>query len=462
MATPRSQLSEDLVRRLAASLRAAQLYSPGHPLIARNIESFTDAVRTMHRIADPLVIGIVADELIVGDYPVGDAAPLAALVRRLRQLGIERITIESGVERDEIEGLTAFVSTARPEQGGRTADAPNAPATAAAFPEFPHVRVGRLTTEERTEAEAGDMAAIRELYDGAVRTAEAVWESARLDRRPDPLAAQAGVEGLAEAVSENRSALLALTALREYDTYTFTHMVNVSILTMAQARALGVEGALLREFGLAGLMHDIGKVQTPLEILNKTETLTGREFGILKRHPVDGAAILRSTPDMPALAPVVAFEHHLRMDGSGYPSVSRLSLNLATRLCSIADVYDAMRSQRAYQGSFPTDRILAVLKQNDGRHFDRDLVRRFAQLLGVYPIGTVVALSTGEIALVIETHAPDPFRPRVRLLLDRQGSRLARTRTINLWEAAGEGAAAAEVASVVDPASLGLDPLALL
>jgi hypothetical protein len=121
-----------------------------------------------------------------------------------------------------------------------------------------------------------------------------------------------------------------------------------------------------------------------------------------------------------------------------------------------------MRSQRAYQVSFPTDRILAVLKQNDGRHFDRDLVRRFAQLLGVYPIGTVVALSTGEIALVIETHAPDPFRPRVRLLLDRQGSRLARTRTINLWEAAGEGAAAAEVASVVDPASLGLDPLALL
>ena len=100
-------------------------------------------------------------------------------------------------------------------------------------------------------------------------------------------------------------------------------MVNVSILTMAQARSLNMDGPLLREFGFAALMHDIGKVNTPLEILNKPGKLTKEEFAIMKRHVVDGAHILRPTPEMPALAPIVAFEHHLRTDGSGYPDVTR-------------------------------------------------------------------------------------------------------------------------------------------
>jgi putative nucleotidyltransferase with HDIG domain len=127
------------------------------------------------------------------------------------------------------------------------------------------------------------------------------------------------VDGLADAVTQNRNALVALTAMRNYDNYTFTHMVNVCILTMGQAQALGIEGRLLREFGLSALMHDIGKVRTPQEILNKPDRLTDEEFVIMRRHPLEGAEILRRTPEMPILAPVVAFAHHLRLDGSGYP-----------------------------------------------------------------------------------------------------------------------------------------------
>ena len=225
---------------------------------------------------------------------------------------------------------------------------------------------------------------------------------------PDAPAALQTVEGLADAVTQNRTALMALTAMRNYDNYTFTHMVNVSILTMAQARALGIDGKLLREFGLSALMHDIGKVRTPKEILNKPDKLTDDEFVIMRRHVVDGAEILRRTPEMPILAPVVAFEHHLRLDGSGYPfTVKRESMNLGSMLCAIADVYDAMRSQRSYQKAFPTDRILAVLKRNEGSQLDQHLVRRFTQLLGIYPPGNLVKLSTGEVAVVLA-------RPRAR------------------------------------------------
>jgi putative nucleotidyltransferase with HDIG domain len=240
-------------------------------------------------------------------------------------------------------------------------------------------------------------------------------------------------------------------------------MVNVSILTMGQAASMGIDGALLREFGLAALMHDIGKVRTPLEILNKPDKLTDEEFVIMKRHVVDGAEILRGTPEIPTLAPIVAFEHHLRIDHSGYPhGVSRPSLNLATMICGIADVYDAMRSQRAYQQSYPTDRILEVLKRNDGQQFDQNLVRRFVQLLGIYPVGNLVRLNTGEIAVVIEVHAPEPYRPHVRVLFDRAGVKVDLPYEVNLWEVDPAGDAPSSISTPLNPAEYDIDPLTLL
>jgi HD-GYP domain-containing protein (c-di-GMP phosphodiesterase class II) len=231
---------------------------------------------------------------------------------------------------------------------------------------------------------------------------------------------------------------------------------------MGQARTLGIDGPLLREFGLAALMHDIGKVRTPLEILNKPDKLTDDEFVIMKRHTVDGAEILRGTPDIPTLAPVVAFEHHLRLDGSGYPAdVTRSSLNLCTMLCSIADVCDAMRSQRKYQHAYPTDRILEVLRRSDGQHFDQHLVRRFVQLIGIYPVGNLVKLNTGEIAVVTAIYASDPRRPKVRVISDRVGARVEFPYEINLWESAAEDKPSSIVAPV-DPADIGIDPLTML
>jgi len=212
-------------------------------------------------------------------------------------------------------------------------------------------------------------------------------------------------------------------------------------------------------------MHDIGKVKTPPEILNKPEKLTDEEFDVMKRHVVDGAEILRATPDIPSLAPVVAFEHHLRLDGTGYPhGVSRSNLNLATMLCGIADVYDAMRSQRKYQQAFPSERILAVLQRNDGKQFDQHLIRRFVQLLGIYPVGNLVKLNTGDIAIVLQVHAPDPYRPKVRVVFGPDGNRLELPRDINLWETAPDanGGRAGSVIAPLDPADYGIDPLSFI
>src|SRR4029077_7890467 len=293
--------------------------------------------------------------------------------------------------------------------------------------------------------------------------AGSLWDRAETEGKPDAVMARTMIDELPQAVAQNRTALLALPTLKNYDNYTFTHMFNVSILTMGQARGLGIDGPLLREFGLAALMHDIGKVRTPKDILNKPEKLTDTEYEIMKRHVVDGAEILRMTPDVPALAPVVAFEHHLRTDGSGYPTrVTRSSLNIGTMLCSIADVYDAMRSQRQYQQAFPTDRILAVLKRNDGAQFDQHLVRRFVQLIGIYPVGNIVKLNTGEVAVVMNVYAPDPYRPHVRVLINREGKRLDLTFELNLWETSDDPQRPASIVAPLDSANYQFDPLLLM
>jgi putative nucleotidyltransferase with HDIG domain len=455
MAAPRAQMAEDLIRSFSATLRSVQLYSKGHPIIGKNVKALSSTIQLIQSSGRSVVIGMVGSEVIVDDMPVTKTESLGSTVRRLKEGGIERITIERGVTPEE---LSTFAETVATIDG-----ATDLAAIGETLAELKHIRVGRVAVEQRVDADMSDMATIRRMYTEAVSVAGSVWESAQTEGQPDATVARNMVDGLAQAVAQNRTALLALTTLKNYDNYTFTHMVNVSILMMGQARALGIDGALLREFGLAALMHDIGKVRTPLEVLNKPDKLTDDEFTIMKRHVVDGAEILRSTPDVPALAPVIAFEHHLRADGSGYPhGVKRPSLNLGTMLCGIADVYDAMRSQRAYQQAFPTDRILQVLKRNDGQQFDQHLVRRFVQLLGIYPVGNFVRLNTGEVGVVRQVHAPDPYRPQVRVVYDKGGTVVETPYDLNLWEAQPESGVTSSVTGPLDPADYPIDPLTLV
>jgi len=459
----RLRAADDFMRRLAAALRGAQLYAPTHPLVQRAFDSLYESLTQLLADQPSIAVGIIGNEIIVGDLPLPKAAEsMGEMIRRLKTLGIERIAFETGVTPDELHTLAMTI--AHPERrAGQSAPGVEPADPLAAFSNLPHIRVGRIQTEEKKEQSAADIATIRRLYADATNLAGAVWDTAQSEGIPDPKAARALVDSLAQAVSANRTALIALTALKNYDNYTFTHMVNVSVLTMSQARALGIDGGPLRELGLAALMHDIGKVRTPTEVLNKPGKLTDEEFDIMRMHVVDGAEILRRTPEMPGIAPVIAFEHHLRIDGTGYPfGVQRGMLNIGTQLCGIADVYDAMRSQRAYQQAFPSDRILEVLRRNDGHQFDQNLVRRFTQLLGIYPPGNLVRLDDGAMAVVMAVHAPDPFKPRVKVVVTGSGERLETPLELNLFEAREGMPGPKAVTASLDPAQYSIDPLTYL
>jgi putative nucleotidyltransferase with HDIG domain len=451
MAEVTAAVYDDLVRRLAATIRSATLYSPSHPLVQRGIDALSGMCASIAQKTDAIVIGFIGDEVVVNATRLPkSAAALVGFARDMREREIEKITLQRGVTKEE---LRTFVF----ELPDRRATTP----LAARLQQkgVSRITIGRLTLENEEESGTGIVAA-RKIYGTAVETAQQLWDQAKSGDKPDPTAARKIIDSLAKMVGGDRTSLMALTALKRYDNYTFTHMVNVSVLAMAQARSLNMDGALLREFGFAALMHDIGKVQTPQEVLNNPGKLSKEEFDIMQRHVVDGAHILRRTPEMPALAPIVAFEHHLRQDLSGYPAnIGTRKLNLCTQIVSIADVYDALRSTRVYREGLPSDRIKSIMGKKDDPAFNPKLLRRFINLIGLFPVGTLVRLNTEEIGVVTHEHPTDPFRPQVKIVRDRDGGALEEMPLINTWEPNGRGDYTWAVVEAVDPETSGIDPL---
>jgi putative nucleotidyltransferase with HDIG domain len=452
MAQTTAHACDDLVRRLAAAIRGATLYSSTHPLVQRGVDALAGLCAGLHQKSDTIVIGFIGDEVVVNAERLPkSAAALVGFARDMREREIEKITIQRGVTREE---LRTFIF----ELPDRRSPVPLA--TRLQQKGVARIVIGRLSVEQDDENSGTGIAAARKIYGTAVETAEQLWQAAKAGDKPDPNAARQIIDSLAKLVGGERTSLLALTALKRYDNYTFTHMVNVSVLAMAQARALNIQGTLLREFGFAALMHDIGKVHTPQEVLNKPDKLTKEEFDIMQRHVVDGAHILRRTPEMPALAPVVAFEHHLRQDLSGYPAnIGHRDLNLCTQIVSIADVYDALRSTRVYREGLPSDRIKSIMGKKEDPAFNQKLLRRFINLIGLFPIGTLVRLNTHAIGVVTHEHPTDPFRPQVKVIQDADGHVIEESVLLNTWEPDGRGDFAWAVIEAVDPEAVNIDPL---
>jgi len=445
---------EDLVRRLGATVRAAELYAATHPQVQRTAIGLLGELEPLLTGSPTVIVGFLEDDVVVNDFrlPRG-SAHMAGLLRDMRDRKVEKITFGRGLEVTDIRALMDELA----DKMSRTAVGDRLTARGVR-----RIVVSKVAAEEEDESEVG-LGAAKQMYSQAVASAETIWAATKAGEQPNPADARGIIDSLSRFVYQDRTSLLALTSLKRHDNYTFTHMVNVAALSMAMARSLDLEGPMLREFGFAALMHDIGKVHTPLEILNKPDKLTEAEFKIMKQHVVDGAHVLRRTPETPALAPVVAFEHHLKQDLSGYPeNVGSRTLNLCTMVVSIVDVFDALRSNRAYRAGMATDRIKHIMAQQEGTAFNTTLLRRFVNLMGLFPVGTLVRLNTEELAVVTQTHPEDPFRPQVKLITDNRGDKLETPLFTNTWDRDSRGEYPRAVVEAVDGPQVGIDPLAYL
>jgi putative nucleotidyltransferase with HDIG domain len=223
-------------------------------------------------------------------------------------------------------------------------------------------------------------------------------------------------------VLTNRYAMLQLTGLKNYDEYTYYHSANVAILSLALGSAVTNDYRFLSSLGVGALLHDIGKLSVDLDILNKPGALTPDEWALMRRHPVSGAQMVSQLRGVDKSAVVVILEHHMRFDGSGYPSREPARpQHLASRIVAVADSYDAMTSRRSYSAARVQDEAMATLASSAGSSLDPSLVRLFVRLLGVYPPRSVVRLSDGSIAIVLQPSPVDPVRPVIRRIASGDG-----------------------------------------
>lgn len=270
------------------------------------------------------------------------------------------------------------------------------------------------------------------------------------------------VERMTRSILNNNGALLALCRIKDKDNYTFQHSVSVGALMVTFCNALKMNGDVIHQAGIGGMLHDIGKMRIPDEILNKPDRLTEREFSVMKCHVLESKAILMRSPGISETAITVAVQHHERHDGSGYPAgLKGNQISQLGQMAAIVDVYDALTSDRCYhRGISPTDALRKIYEWSKF-HFNPALVQSFMRTIGIYPVGTLVRLESGRLGVVIEQNDKNLLTPKVKVVFDPREQRYLEPVVVDLSRTMGHGGAD-RIIRHEPPNRWRIDPLAYL
>ena len=366
-----------VVAHLTAAATNVGLYSADHPLVGQGVDKAFAALAGVLQARPEVTIMLIGSDLVAENRPLpADIAYVESFVRVLRRKGIERVTFAAGLSRVELQAF--ILDLASP--GARSVRSSGS------------IKLGKVELRARQDGVqhgwVGDDTPAEVLEQLAALTASELDELKDLYSRIkrykqiDVRSVDEMVKRFIKGFRDEADPLRLLASLKSSHEYTFTHVVNVGILTMAQAESLGFPGEHLHQIGVASFLHDIGKLFVPDEILNKKGKLSQEERALIETHTVKGARYLMGTEGIPKLAVLASLEHHLKFDGSGYPSIKGgWTPNIASQMISISDVFDAMRSRRAYQEPQPLDRIESALRGGAGKEFNPKLVDNFLKLI---------------------------------------------------------------------------------
>jgi putative nucleotidyltransferase with HDIG domain len=242
-------------------------------------------------------------------------------------------------------------------------------------------------------------------------------------------------EDMAGSVLRNADALISLTQIKGFDEYTYTHSVNVGILMTSLAKEMGYEGETLVEIGMGGLLHDIGKMKVPESILNKPGKLTDGEFAVIKRHPEFGLEMVSGKSSFPDICRKVIGQHHERFNGKGYPlGLSGVRIHEVSLIAAVADVYDALTSDRVYKEAWTPQKALAVIFQGCDSEYSRKIVELFTRHMGIFPVGSFIRLINGEMGIVTKLDRGHLLAPQVLILFDSLGRPMSIPKDYDLLE----------------------------
>ncbi len=363
----------------AQALSTMALYADGHPARERAIDRSYQLLRELQATDAKPEFSFLGEETVYRNVAMRDMRDWE-WAGRLANAGVQRLEFEAAVAREEYEDFLEQVL---------------ARLTLSAIDTSEARQTRRSTIKFGAIGIRGESRAMQEAIDAPVPTAtigysmgeeiEAVrWMHAEVTERAAlPLIeAEAVVRSLSVAMHGESEMVLPLLQLRQFDEYTTTHCLNVSVLTMALAEYLGLGTADVRTFGVAGLLHDLGKVRVPTEILNKPGKLTDEERTVMQSHTVEGAKIIITSDRELDLAAAVAYEHHIMLNGGGYPKrFFDRDCHKASKLVHVCDVFDALRTKRPYRDAWETERVLGYLEEKSGSEFDPDIAQPFIKMM---------------------------------------------------------------------------------
>lgn len=364
------------LRSFSQALSTLALYGPSHPVTARVVESAYRDLTELQASNAAIDFTFLPGEVLFGR----DLLPELETwdwTSRLAQAGIERLELTGPVAQDHFERFLGQVAAALGMESGSSANVwQDGPAT---------IRFGRLRVGGVESASNPDLLKVATLAYSLRDERETVaWlhQEASEEGRIPALEAYGVVQSLSLAMRGGHAMMLPLLELKEFDQYTTTHALNVAVLTMGLAEFLGMGPTMVRGFGLAGLLHDLGKIKIPREILTKPGKLTPEERKIVEAHPADGARMILEGQEPLDLAATVAYEHHLHVDGHGYPTLHYpREAHHASRLVHVCDVYDALRTKRPYRDAWTSAAALSYIRGRAGSEFDPAAVEAFSNMM---------------------------------------------------------------------------------
>ena len=342
-------------------------------------------------------------------------------IRKIVQAGIHDVVIDSGKGLDVQDAPT--VAQARAETERELVQ------IAAAAPQ--------VVTRVSLGMELARATQVRRQASSLVRT---VMADVRLGKAVEIDRVQHTVQDITESILRNPGALVGLLRIKNKDDYTFLHSVSVCALLVAFCRSRGVDGATTHQAGLGGLLHDTGKALVPDSVLNKPGPLTPEEFSLIKRHPRDGYDILCRSPELGAIPLDIALHHHERRDGSGYPDhLTDDAISELAQMAAIVDVYDALTSDRSYHKGVAAAEALRKIYEWSKFHFNPVFAQDFMRCVGIYPVGTMVMLESGRLAVVIEAHESNLLAPKVNVFFSTKSNAYIKPETVDLSRGFGFG-----------------------
>lgn len=359
---------------LAQAISAAALYGGVHPASARALDRAFQALSDLQDIDPTPRFTFVGHDIVFGSRPLRELRQWEWSAR-LAAAGVQRLEF---LERVTHEDFEAFLD----ELVGRLTGSP-ARSAEARQGRPSNILYGEVALQGEEEG-LGEERSAPAAYSLGEELDAVDWLQGELreGRTLPMLEAEGIVRSLSVAMHQDHAFLIPLVRLKEFDQYTVTHTLNVAVLTMALTEFLGLGPREVRAFGIAGLLHDLGKVKIPTDILNKPGKLTDQERAVMNSHTVEGARLILQAEEELDMAAVVAYEHHIRIDGGGYPALRyKRACHQASNLVHVCDVFDALRTRRPYRDAWPAERALSLIAEGAGTEFDADVARAFVQMM---------------------------------------------------------------------------------